>query len=471
MTTRRHHSNSNPPVKDPRTEVSQTLFLNEISPSYNCIVVGAGISGLYAAREIRKKHPDWTIAIAERYKGLGGRTYSYSPPGFSDIHWEMGAGRIHLSHKHLLTLLKEYGLTFIPISPDISYKASPTSPIIPNPFESTLVPIYIDGLQRLPKDVLATHTIEDLLNRIYGRELTKTVLSYYPYRAELNVLRADLALQSFLNGEMSSHEGYGTIQEGFSELIKRMREDCESQGIVILNRHRLLNLYPAAGTATNLLFEFESKKESGQTGKIQLRAENTVILALHKDAVSELPVFQTWTGLQHIQTQPLLRTYALFPVKKGGGVWFDTMCRIVTPELPRYILPINPKKGVLMISYTDGDDTKTYNKVLKGKGEKGLETRIMRDVRRLFPEKDIPNPVFFRSHMWETGCSYWIPGPYDPVVESQKSCKPMPQRLPSVWLCGESWSLRQAWVEGALEQTVKMLKQWSKETDSRKLLV
>jgi hypothetical protein len=70
----------------------------------------------------------------------------------------------------------------------------------------------------------------------------------------------------------------------------------------------------------------------------------------------------------------------------------------------------------------------------------------------------IPDPLFFKSHPWKTGATYWIPGDYSPVLESKKAVHPFPAKFPGVWLCGESWSLRQAWVEGALEHAEEMLK-------------
>jgi hypothetical protein len=82
-----------------------------------------------------------------------------------------------------------------------------------------------------------------------------------------------------------------------------------------------------------------------------------------------------------------------------------------------------------------------------------LEKILLRDVRALFPDRSIPAPIFFRAHPWDTGATYWLPGSYDPEKESLASIKPLPSLLPNVWLCGESWCLKQAWVEGALEQT------------------
>ena len=428
---------------------------------YDCIVVGAGISGLYATRELLKRHPTWRIALAERYKGFGGRTYSYWVPlasadkGFEGVHWEMGAGRIHKDHKHLMALVKEYGLHWIPIGEDIGFKAAPTTPVEPNVFESMIVPTILGPLATLSKDLLAKHTIEELMVNVYGKEATKTALAQFPYRAEVNTLRADLALDGFLGGgEMSSHKGYGFLVEGFSELVSRIKTDIQERGGICLPRHQLVFLKKGPGSATDLTFKFGYAEKGEPHGIITLRATRCTVLALHRDAVAELPEFQGWRTLSLLKTQPLLRCYAIF----RDSSWFSGMGRVVTPELPRYILPIDPKKGTIMISYTDGDDTKRYTRIQEQGGDSALEKVVLKDVRRLFPEKRIPNPEFFKSHPWKTGCTYWLPGTYDPEKVSAESCHPLPSKLPNVYLCGESWSLRQAWVEGALEQTEKCLR-------------
>jgi hypothetical protein len=353
-----------------------------------------------------------------------------------------------------MKLIEEYGLHWIPIPDTISYKHSAHSSIVPNPFETLIVPLYIAPLQNLSPAVLGANTILQLMNKLYGATLTRTLLAYFPYKAELNVMRADLALKGFLaGGEMSTNSGYGVIQEGFSELVARLRRDIELKGATILNRHKLTHLVSAEGKSTDLTFEFG---HGNPHGTIVLRAEQACVLALHKDAVSELGEFKGWSVLSHLQTAPLLRCYAIFDTRHP--VWFSGLTRVVTPMRPRYILPMDPSKGTIMISYTDGDDTNEYMRIQKAGGDKALQKAVMSDIRQLFPKQHIPNPVFFRSHPWETGCTYWLPGSYSPKKASEAAVHPLPSKLPGVWLCGESWSTRQCWVEGALEHTREMLR-------------
>jgi len=398
------------------------------------LIVGAGISGIFSAREILKKHPNWKVGLAEKYRGLGGRTYTYT---HGNDRWEAGAGRVHKSHKNTMKLIKTYGLTWIPISKDTRFKEDGNSPIVINNFDERSK-MYLNILKRLHKSVLANHTLESIVKAVYGEI---DFFSYFPYLSEVNTLRADLALKSFLDGEMSDHSGYGVIKEGFGQLVACMKKELIDRGCKILTDHTLINL-KKDGTC---IFE-------GQT----IKAER-IILALDRDSLAKIPVFRNWETLKHLKTQPLLRIYGVF--KKP---WFPPGPPIVTPGPLRYIIPVGEK--TVMVSYTDAQDTRPFYNIQKAGGDMALQKVIMKETRKLFPDLDISEPVFFKSHYWSTGATYWLPGSYIPEDLSFKSIRPLASH-PRVWLTGESWSLRQAWVEGALEQTLLCLSDIDRHDD------
>ena len=111
-----------------------------------------------------------------------------------------------------------------------------------------------------------------------------------------------------------------------------------------------------------------------------------------------------------------------------------------------------------MISYTDGADARHWFKEKAGKhGEDNVRDLIMKEVRELFPDRTIPDPLFFKLHPWTDGCTYWKPGDYCPYEESRRSLYPLPSVIPNLFMCGESFAVRQCWMESALEQADKLL--------------
>ena len=109
-----------------------------------------------------------------------------------------------------------------------------------------------------------------------------------------------------------------------------------------------------------------------------------------------------------------------------------------------------------MTSYTDADDTDFWHT----KAKAYLAKALLDQLRKSFPLKTIPNPLYTKSYYWADGCTYWTPGSYDPEKESVAIMRPFPVRLPDVYVCGESYSTKQAWMEGALEHAEAMLQKF-----------
>ena len=438
--------------------------MNRIHPAYDVIVVGAGIAGLHVAGELGRSHPSWTIAVLEKYKTLGGRVYTYIPKD-TEIHWESGAGRIHDSHTRTHALLKKHGLRTIGIGSGVGYMARPGGPIQPNIFENTILPIFIAPLRRLGVEVLSRHTVEGLLERVFGVEKAGQLMSWFPYKSEMTTQRADVALDAFFGrGSVASNSGYSVVAEGFGALIARMVAGLPSN-VVILRRHSVVDVSPGPSTGTTVTVVYDGNK------KMLLRAKKACIMAVHSTGLRAITPFQTYAPLRYLKTEPLLRIYAIFPpgtegTEGGSGPWFKDIGRVVFPGGLRYMIPVDESRGIVMISYTDGADTTHYSGLVDHYGDESVELRraVMRDVRRWFPRLRIPEPTYIKAHLWSVGTTYWLPlsrrETYKTAEElAAQIVHPFPRSLPGVYVCGESYSThKQAWVEGALESAEGLLK-------------
>jgi hypothetical protein len=74
---------------------------------------------------------------------------------------------------------------------------------------------------------------------------------------------------------------------------------------------------------------------------------------------------------------------------------------------------------------------------------------------RLFPDIELPEIEFANAYEWDQGCSYWLPGSYNVVMASKNALQPFSD-LQHFHLVGESFSLRQAWMEGALDHAAAL---------------
>lgn len=414
---------------------------------YDLIIVGGGIAGIYTGLYYIKKHPKHKIIILEKYDYIGGRIVTYSKPPYQ---WEIGAGRVASNHYKIRKLMDTYGLTWAPISSDSYWLSGSGAKIESNPFNK-LIPVLMSPLASLPSHILATHTLAQLLKVIHGSTIANTFIKQFPYWAEINTLRADLALKSF-SEEMGSKATFGICVEGLQAIISNMANEFIKLGGIIQLKT----------TVTNIINQTVILKDNSK-----LIGKN-IVLALHASALKQMPSLITWKPLKHLSMEPLIRMYAVFPVidkslfnsesnvlpNTSSGVWFHGLGKIVTDNKIRYIIPIDEKKGTIMISYTDGADAKYWIDRQTKNGDKVVKEEVMNLIRALFPTKTIPDPILFKVYPWTEGCTYWLPGTYDPI-EMSKAAHCIKSNL---YCCGESISLRQAWMEGALESAEEVCK-------------
>jgi monoamine oxidase len=393
------------------------------------IIVGAGIAGLSLAEGLLDR--GIPVTVLERSSVVGGRILTHRSPQY-----EIGAGRIHASHKRVHALIRRFGLHTFPISDSVVYRPLSTCKDEPDNLRRILS-LILQFLETQSKHTLQTNTIASLLSPEWRSHLQR-----FPYWAEVHMLRADLAMESFRN-EMGSYRGYVGIQEGIDVLTTRLMEVVKQKGANIRFEHEVNDIRKVG-------HRYEIVGMSGENYDIpfQLFTEH-VIIATCRCSLGTFSVLEKNPLLKRLQTSPLTRIYAQYPVGKQGPWWKD-LKKTVTDSPLRFIIPINPKSGLIMISYTDGDDTHHWKSL---KGVK-LQKEIQKEVKRLYPDNDIPEPTFVQKHEWKSGCTYWVPGTYD----LEKSLREAMNPRKGLWIVGESVSRHQAWIESALESVDTFLK-------------
>ena len=194
---------------------------------------------------------------------------------------------------------------------------------------------------------------------------------------------------------------------------------------------------------------------------------NNLILALDKTPLLSLPYLSSLKPkLDSVKKVTLVRIYAIYPIdKKTQKVWFHDIGKVTTDIEIKYIIPYNPQEGLIMISYTDQMLADFWNKIID-QGPKKLQDEINKQLKKLFPKKNIPNPTYIKGHTWYNGVHLWKKG-FEASTTSKEIIQPFKNE--SLYICGEAYSERQGWVEGSLETSEEVLKLINDIKTNRKL--
>jgi hypothetical protein len=263
-----------------------------------------------------------------------------------------------------------------------------------------------------------------------GQKKTSELMNQYEYRSELDTLKASKALES-LQHELGHQSGFSVIKGGFSLLVDKLKGSIPN--VEILTEHEVTDI---------------------QQNKVMIKGKkpiiaSKVIVAIQRDAAVKLPCLQGLPIMEQVKMRPLVRMYAVFPCPNGKA-WFAGIQKFLCDLPIRYVLPIDPTKGTIMISYTDGPEAEYWMK------QKNPQGQVMKQIRSLFPDLSVPDPLFFKVHPWSDGCSYWTPGEYDFNKVSKASVKPLPD-MPNLYMCNESWAYEQCWVKCSIDQAQKVI--------------
>lgn len=383
------------------------------------IIVGAGLSGLYLANKLKNEN----VKVIEANYSLGGRLKSIH---LKNLTYEAGGSRISQNHKRILMLIEELGL----------------SDHLKNlgPGDYNYIKNVVKKLEKLDPKILNGNSIVPLLGEYYGLQSQNELYDNYGYNGRAELLNAK-DFTEYYHDSLSAN--FFHLQGGLDAIINKLSEGIDIDlGVKVTsierkNRNYLLH--------TNDKKTYSCKK---------------LILTIPQESLKSISFFDNINYLlDSVQPVPYVRIYMLFP-KQNGKVWFHNLSAQIYNNIIRHIVPMNKEEGLLQI-YCDSRYAQYWlNQTIYGNSEE----MIVDILRKLHPRKKIPKPTYFKVHYWKVGIHLWKPNENSKDLY-KKIIKPYEHPL---FICGETYSRYQGWMEGSLQTADMVLKKLNGKSGGKK---
>ena len=406
------------------------------------IIVGAGITGLYLAFKLIKYknvNPN-DILIIDKSDRIGGRIYTYQNKGYK---YDVGAGRLGKKQKLVMKLIKEFDLTdkIYDITGDKNY-------FIDNKLlnENELLKYYdskFSSISKLWKYVIDYKSNQDLTKMNFHNYVSTFLstnevkvldrsLGYVNEIYRLNAYDAIYTLKKDFDVEDNS---FFILIGGLSIIYEKIYEYLKQKNVKIILKCDLLDI-----DDTNKLIK---------TNKNNYKYTE-LYLAICKKGYMTIPYFNKYNELlDTVSVGNLLRIYAKYDVNKNK--WIKDIKKTLTDNKLQFIIPIDNKSGLIQISYSDDYIANYWNILTTNQ----IKTNLVKYLKEIYPNENVTEPEWITKHYWHSGAHFWKVGIKSKIIKKkiQKTFKPK-----NIYIIGEIYSSRQAWIEGSLETVEKLLK-------------
>ena len=369
---------------------------NEIN---NIVIIGAGISSLYAAYLLKKNYPKIKYTIIEKSDECGGRV---KMSNLGDVKLPTGAYFTRVDQdKILLKLLKDLDIKLNPYVLDIDYSFK----------ESDTTNLLAKLKKSLPKYDRSKIRFKEFAKDVLGKDYVNFInmMGYTDFE------NADINDTLFNYGLVDNLPGYEIANVDWSKVIDKLVSFIGPE---------------------NIIFNTEVKSIKEKNGSFLINSKyecDGVIIGVTINVLRNLLSNKIYN---QIESQNFIKVFA-----KSKDLDVDKYT-IVDSEL-RKVIPI--KDDVYKIAFSDNKDALSIKSKSDSYFKKLLSDHFNKDIK-------ITN---VKKFFWEEGTHYYKPLPIE--YKSRKEfIKEAQHPKDNIWVIGEVVAERQGWVEGALSSVEKI---------------
>jgi hypothetical protein len=423
-----------------------------MSSYFDIIIIGAGMSGLYAALKVKTLCPDLSFMVIERNELYGGRAYDYR---FEDTDVVTGAGIGRKNKdKLLLQLMKDFKIPIEVFETQHKYSSSIHPPCEVKSTFTYLKKIY--DKENKNKVTKNHETFKQYAKNILGEEEYNHFVICSGYSDYENEDVCDTLYHYNFDDNYNKWTGFSVPWKTLVDKI------VASLGKNIINNTEVTKI-----SNEENYFEISTKRNNNNNSSSNNNSNNSnkyycekIVIATDIDAVKHLihNISPNPSLYNQIKGQPFLRLYAKFSKESIPYLKEKIQGVTVIPGPMQKVIPMNPDKGVYMIVYSDNSDADFFKKYFKNNEKnRKIINNLLEKSLELEGKLHIEN---MKDFYWKNGTHY-----YAPLTSNFKSRHEFIQTAQrphkNVLIVGELIGIHQGWVEGGLESVnITLTKDW-----------
>lgn len=405
-----------------------------MNDSYDIIIIGSGMSGLYSAFHIKKHNPNIRFLILEKYKKnwIGGRVNSETFYGV-DVVTGAGVGRKD-TNPLLIKLMKELDVKYIEFKANVNYATT-----IKQRVDIIKILKYLKKIYNINKKNInfKQQTFKEFAENSLGKELYNDFIITNGYT---DYEQADIYETLYNYGIEDNASGWIGLSIPFKNLINVLYNFIGKEHFKFSNNVIKIDKVNNKPNIYNIITENGLNYYS-----------NKVILATTITGIKKLiPFADNPNSLyQQIHGQPFLRLYAKFDKKSSEIMKKYVPYYTIVPSELQKIIPINFDKGVYMIAYSDNQNAlKLKDKLENNEINRDFFSDLIQ--KSLDINEDKLKIIALKDFYWPIGTHY-----FEPLKGNFKNRQDFINKAQHPEKCllvvGEVVSTYQGWIEGALE--------------------
>jgi hypothetical protein len=399
--------------------------------TYDIIIIGAGIAGLYSAYKITKQSPETNLILLEsnEKKYIGGRMGETTFEGMPIV-TGAGIGR-KKKDELLIQLLKELKVPYSEFESRHHY-ADTINP------ECEVKETFIQ-LKKVYRENPIKASFKEFATQVLGVEKYTNLVVCSGYRDYENEDVYDTLYHYGFDDNYGHWTGLGISWKALKDAL------VEKIGIDKIKTGQKVNK-----------INKRSHNEYELHTEIKMFSTQKIIMATTIESVMNL-LPNHHKLYKQIKGQPFVRVYGKFSKECIPLIQEYTKSYIVVPGPLQKIIRMSSEKGIYMIAYSDNKYALYLKKYLENTPENRAKFCRLLEIALSIPKGSLELTKILGIY-WDIGTHYYTPLDNNEYKNRKQFIEKAQYPEEGITVVGEMVSMNQGWIEGALESVERILR-------------